>query len=95
MKTFITDDFLLNSEPARRLYHEYAEDMPIFDYHCHLNPQEIYENKQFSDIGEAWLAGDHYKWRGRWRGPAAPQCRKSAAAPGGTSGRWGCPPRRA
>lgn len=63
MKTFITDDFLLNSEPARRLYHEYAEDMPIFDYHCHLNPQEIYENKQFSDIGEAWLAGDHYKWR--------------------------------
>ena len=63
MKTFITDDFLLNSEPARRLYHEYAEDMPIFDYHCHLNPQEIYEDKQFSDIGEAWLAGDHYKWR--------------------------------
>ena len=37
--------------------------MPIFDYHCHLNPQEIYENKQFSDIGEAWLAGDHYNWR--------------------------------
>ena len=63
MKTFITDDFLLNSEPARRLYHEYAEGMPIFDYHCHLNPQEIYEDKQFSDIGEAWLAGDHYKWR--------------------------------
>lgn len=63
MKTFITDDFLLNSEPARRLYHEYAEGMPIFDYHCHLDPQEIYEDKQFSDIGEAWLAGDHYKWR--------------------------------
>jgi len=79
VKTFITDDFLLNSEPARRLYHEYAEDMPIFDYHCHLNPQEIYEDKQFSDIGEAWLAGDHYKWRGvrTWGGPAgeAP-CRK-------------------
>lgn len=63
MKTFITDDFLLRSEPARRLYHEYAEGMPIFDYHCHLDPREIYENKQFSDLGEAWLAGDHYKWR--------------------------------
>ena len=63
VKTFITDDFLLRSESARRLYHEHAEHMPIFDYHCHLNPQEIYENKQFSDIGEAWLAGDHYKWR--------------------------------
>ncbi len=63
VKTFLTDDFLLSSEPARRLYHEHAAHMPIFDYHCHLNPQEIYENKQFSDIGEAWLAGDHYKWR--------------------------------
>ncbi len=63
MQTFIHDDFLLTTEPARRLYHEHAEKMPIFDYHCHLNPQEIYENKQFSSIGEAWLAGDHYKWR--------------------------------
>lgn len=63
MKSFITEDFLLTSEPARRLYHEYAEKMPIFDYHCHLSPQEIYEDKRFSDIGEAWLAGDHYKWR--------------------------------
>lgn len=63
MKTFINEDFLLTTEAARRLYHEYAENMPIFDYHCHLNPAEIYENKRFSDIGEAWLAGDHYKWR--------------------------------
>ena len=63
MQTLIHDDFLLTTEPARRLYHEHAEKMPIFDYHCHLNPQEIYENKQFSSIGEAWLAGDHYKWR--------------------------------
>ena len=63
MSGFITEDFLLTSEPARRLYHEHAEHMPIFDYHCHLNPREIYENKRFSDIGEAWLAGDHYKWR--------------------------------
>lgn len=63
MKSFINEDFLLTTEAARRLYHEHAEHMPIFDYHCHLNPAEIYENKQFSDIGEAWLAGDHYKWR--------------------------------
>ena len=63
MKTFINEEFLLTTEAARRLYHEHAEKMPIFDYHCHLNPAEIYENKRFSDIGEAWLAGDHYKWR--------------------------------
>ncbi|MGN1008113.1 MAG: glucuronate isomerase [Butyricicoccus sp.] len=63
MQTFITEDFLLSTEPARRLYHDYAEKMPIFDYHCHLNPREIYEDKRFADIGEAWLAGDHYKWR--------------------------------
>ena len=63
MKGFIHEDFLLTTEAARRLFHEHAENMPIFDYHCHLNPAEIYGNKQFSDIGEAWLAGDHYKWR--------------------------------
>ena len=63
MSGFITEDFLLTTEPARRLYHDYAEKMPIFDYHCHLSPREIYEDKRFSDIGEAWLAGDHYKWR--------------------------------
>ena len=63
MKSFIHEDFLLTTEAARKLYHEHAEHMPIFDYHCHLNPREIYENKQFADIGEAWLAGDHYKWR--------------------------------
>lgn len=63
MKTFINEDFLLNTEASRRLYHEHAKGMPIFDYHCHLDPAEIYGNKRFSDIGEAWLAGDHYKWR--------------------------------
>ncbi len=63
MKSFIGEDFLLTTEPARTLYHGYAEKMPIFDYHCHLNPAEIYENRRFADIGEAWLAGDHYKWR--------------------------------
>lgn len=63
MKTFINDDFLLKSEAARILYHEHAEKMPIFDYHCHLNPQEIYEDVRFDDIAHAWLGGDHYKWR--------------------------------
>lgn len=63
MSGFLTEDFLLSSEAARRLYHEHAEKMPIFDYHCHLDPREIYEDKRFSNLGEAWLAGDHYKWR--------------------------------
>jgi glucuronate isomerase len=63
MKNFMDDQFLLNSETAKRLYHEYAKDMPIIDYHCHLNPKEIYENKTFKNITEIWLYGDHYKWR--------------------------------
>ena len=63
MKSFINEEFLLTTEAARTLYHGYAEKAPIFDYHCHLSPAEIYENKQFADIGEAWLGGDHYKWR--------------------------------
>ena len=62
-KAFLDDSFLLNSEVAQRLYDEYAKDLPIIDYHCHLNPQEIYEDKQFKNITEAWLYGDHYKWR--------------------------------
>jgi len=63
VKTFIDDDFLLNSEPAKKLYHEYAKDEPILDYHCHLPPDQISSNHQFSDLYEIWLAGDHYKWR--------------------------------
>ncbi len=55
-------DFLLGNEPAVRMF-EAAEKMPIFDWHCHLSPKEIYENKEPSDIAELWLAGDHYKWR--------------------------------
>lgn len=61
--TFIHDDFMLENETAKRLYHEYAKDMPIFDYHCHISPQLIAEDYAFEDIGEIWLAGDHYKWR--------------------------------
>jgi glucuronate isomerase len=57
------DNFLLNNETSVRLYHEYAKDMPIIDYHCHLSPKEIYENKRFKNITDIWLYGDHYKWR--------------------------------
>ena len=60
---FLTDDFLLTSETAKVLYHSYAKNAPIYDYHCHIDPKDIYENKRFSDIAELWLAGDHYKWR--------------------------------
>lgn len=63
MPAFITDDFLLSSEPARRLYHEHAKSMPIYDYHCHLPPQEIASDRVFEDLSAIWLAGDHYKWR--------------------------------
>ena len=65
MKTFITNDFLLRSDSARELYHKYAEGLPIIDYHCHLIPQQIAENKKFDNITQVWLYGDHYKWRAR------------------------------
>lgn len=61
--SFINDDFILTNETAKKLYHDYAEKMPIIDYHCHINPKEIYENKKFKNITEIWLGGDHYKWR--------------------------------
>jgi glucuronate isomerase len=57
------ENFLLSNVTAINLYHNYAKDMPIIDYHCHLNPKEILENKKFKNITEAWLYGDHYKWR--------------------------------
>jgi glucuronate isomerase len=60
---FIHDDFLLETPQARRLYHEYAAPQPIIDYHCHLPPSEIAENKRWPDIASLWLGGDHYKWR--------------------------------
>lgn len=63
MKEFMDENFLLETETARRLYHEYAKHMPIFDFHCHLSPKEIAENKSYADISEIWLGGDHYKWR--------------------------------
>ena len=71
MKAFMDKDFLLETETARHLYHDYAETMPLADYHCHLNPQEIYEDRRFDNLVQVWLggmengvlAGDHYKWR--------------------------------
>ena len=63
MKTFIHKDFLLENRTAMRLYHDHAKDMPIIDYHCHLNPKEIAENRRFDNISQIWLDGDHYKWR--------------------------------
>lgn len=60
---FLNDDFLLSTDMAKTLYHEHAANMPIIDYHCHLDPKEIYENQPFRNLTEAWLAGDHYKWR--------------------------------
>ena len=63
MKNFMDKDFLLETPTAQRLYHEYAEKLPIIDYHCHLVPSEIAENKKFSNITELWLYADHYKWR--------------------------------
>ena len=61
--SYIKDDFLLENKTALRLYNDYAKDMPIFDYHCHLSEKQILENKRFNDVCEVWLGGDHYKWR--------------------------------
>ncbi|MFT3948916.1 MAG: glucuronate isomerase [Agriterribacter sp.] len=63
MKKFLDEDFLLQTSTAQKLYHDYAEKMPIIDYHNHLPPAEIAANKQFKNITEIWLKGDHYKWR--------------------------------
>ncbi|WP_082232976.1 glucuronate isomerase [Halobacillus massiliensis] len=63
MKTFITDDFLLHNEYARELYHEHAKDLPVIDYHNHLPPNEIEQDRKFENITQIWLQGDHYKWR--------------------------------
>ena len=69
MKPFLDEDFLLNTDAAKKLYHEYAAGLPIIDYHCHINPQEICEDKQYPNLAQLWLGvggshfGDHYKWR--------------------------------
>lgn len=63
MNHTFNEELFLTTETGSRLYHNYAEHMPIIDYHCHLLPQEMYENQEFEDLGEMWLKGDHYKWR--------------------------------
>ena len=63
MQAFMDKDFLLSTETARKLFHEYAADCPIIDYHCHLNPREIWEDVKYENITQVWLGGDHYKWR--------------------------------
>lgn len=63
MKQFMDKDFLLSTETAKKLYHDYAAKMSILDYHCHINPQEIAEDRKFDNITQVWLGGDHYKWR--------------------------------
>ncbi|GMO32891.1 MAG: glucuronate isomerase [Candidatus Azobacteroides pseudotrichonymphae] len=63
MKTFMDDNFILQTEIARQLYHENAKSLPIIDYHCHLSPEMIADDRQFDNLGQIWLEGDHYKWR--------------------------------
>ncbi len=65
MRAFMDDQFLLNTQTARRLFENYADmrKIPVLDYHCHINPQEIYEDRKFENIAQVWLGGDHYKWR--------------------------------
>ena len=63
MKAFMDQDFILRTDTARELYHGFAAQVPVLDYHCHINPQEIAEDRQFENITQVWLGGDHYKWR--------------------------------
>ena len=80
MKTFIHKDFLLGNKTAERLFHQYAANQPIIDFHCHLSPQMIAQDRQFNDLTEMWLEGDHYKWRGmRTNGIAEKYCTGKAS----------------
>ncbi|MEG2700815.1 MAG: glucuronate isomerase, partial [Hungatella sp.] len=63
MKQFMDQDFLLSTDTAKQLYRDYAAKAPVLDYHCHINPQEIAEDRKFDNITQVWLGGDHYKWR--------------------------------
>jgi glucuronate isomerase len=63
MKSFMDDNFVLQTETAQYLYHEHAKKLPIIDYHCHLNPEHIAKDRKFDNLGQIWLEGDHYKWR--------------------------------
>ena len=63
MKSFMDQDFLLQTKTASELFHKYAEKAPILDYHCHISPAQIADNHRFDNITQVWLGGDHYKWR--------------------------------
>ena len=63
MKTFMDENFLLSTPTAQKIFHDYAEKTPVLDYHCHINPKEIAQNRKFDNITQIWLGGDHYKWR--------------------------------
>lgn len=63
MIPFLKEDFLLTNDTAKRLYHDYAAKQPIIDYHCHIDPKDIYEDRRFENLTQVWLGGDHYKWR--------------------------------
>jgi glucuronate isomerase len=82
MKPFINDDFLLGNKTAQRLYHQYSEKQPIIDFHCHLSPAMIADDRQFTNLTQAWLEGDHYKWRAmRTNGVDEKYCTGSASDP--------------
>ncbi len=80
-RPFIHDDFLLGSRQARELYHRFAADAPIYDYHCHLPPDLIARNHQFADLTELWLGGDHYKWRAMRTNGVPERCVTGNASP--------------
>lgn len=63
MRAFLSENFLLATVAAQTLYRDYAAKQPIIDYRCHIDPREIYEDRQFDDLAQLWLGGDHYKWR--------------------------------
>lgn len=88
---FINDDFLLDTPQARTLFHEYAEGQPIIDYHSHLDPAAIADNRQFSNIAQLWLDGDHYKWRAM-RTNGIPERLCSGDAPDREKGGYGAAP---
>ena len=80
MRAFMDKEFLLENEIARTLFHKYAENQPIYDYHNHLPPREIAERKQYENLTQLWLAADHYKWRAmRWNGVPEEFCTGNAS----------------
>lgn len=89
MTAFMDKDFLLKTETARKLYHDHAAKMPIIDYHCHINPMEIYEDKRYESITEVWLGGDHYKWRAMRSCGVAEKYITGDAAPAEKFQKWG------